>query len=461
MNRISNTNKYHRFIADSKAKAFDEKHRSTIAYNMLQYDRAVKTGKSQFRDLDTARKRIAIRKYHVMENLEDYLRNFELNFTAGGGKVVWAQDSQEACKAIIDILENNAVKHVVKSKSMVSEEVGLTEFLEKNGIECMETDLGEYIVQLLGERPYHIVTPAMHLSADDVAKLFHERFGLPKDSTPADITEFVRTTLRKKFSEAQAGITGANFLISGNGAIAITENEGNALFSVAAPSIHIVLTGIEKIVPSLDDLDMFWPMLSANATGQNLSAYNTLVFGPKKTRETDGPTQVYVILLDNGRTNLLANIPQRRSLSCIRCGACLNACPVYRNIGGHAYGTVYSGPIGAIVSPLMTGNIADLKHLSHASSLCGKCTEVCPAGIDLHHQLLYNRQLFRKKGLTSRSERIGIFLYKKAMIKRKRLNTVSHHVKNLFASILLRKTWGRSRTIPKAVKSFNQLYQNI
>lgn len=460
MENKHNNSHYNRFLSDSRKKAFDSKHRSIIAFNMKQYDRAVVQGKLQFQNIETARKRIALRKYHVLENLEDHLRNFELNFTAKGGKVLWARDAFEARKAILSILEQNNVKSVVKSKSMVSEEAGLTEFLEKNGIESLETDLGEYIVQLLGERPYHIVTPAMHLSSEDVAKLFHERFGLPEDSTPVEITAFVRNTLRKKFAEAHAGITGANFLISGNGSIAITENEGNALFSFSAPKIHIILTGIEKVIAGTEDLDLFWPMLSAHATGQNLSAYNSLVFGPKKAGEKDGPEQVYVILLDNGRSNILSAIPQRRSLACIRCGACLNACPVYRNIGGHSYGTVYSGPIGAVISPHMTGNMADLKHLSYASSLCGKCTEVCPAGIDLHHQLLYNRQLFRKKGLTSRVERLGIFFYKRAMYKRKWLNMPSHHLKNMIAGMLLNKTWGKNRKIPKAVKSFNQLYQN-
>ncbi len=447
-------------MSDSRAKAFDISHRNTIAFNMRRYDEAVANGRKQFADLDMARKRAAIRKHYVIENLEDHLKTFEQQFSARGGKVIWAQDTYEAKQAILDIFEQHYVKKVVKSKSMVTEETGLTEFLEKNGIECLETDLGEYIVQISGDKPYHIVTPAMHLSARDVAKIFNQQFGLPQESTPGEITKFVRNTLREKFAKAQAGITGANFIISGAGAVAVTENEGNALFSMASPGIHIVLAGIEKIIPALEDLDLFWPLLATHGTGQEISAYNSLVFGPKKAGEADGPEQMYVILLDNGRSRLLAATPQRRTLACIRCGACLNACPVYRNIGGHAYGTVYSGPIGAIISPHLAAKPDEYKHLSYASSLCGKCTEVCPAGIDLHHQLLHNRHLFRRSRLTNRSERLGIFVYKKLMTKRKRLNLSSHQVKNIIARILMAKAWGKKRVMPRVVKSFNQQYRN-
>lgn len=447
-----------RFLADSRSKAFDKEHRKTIAFNMKRYEEAVINGKKQFVDLNMARKRAAIRKHYVIENLEDHLKTFEQQFSARGGRVIWAQNDKEARMAILNIFEQHYVKRVVKSKSMVSEEVGLTEYLEKNGIECLETDLGEYIVQISGDKPYHIVTPAMHLSAGDVAKIFNKRFGLAEESTPEEITAFVRQTLREKFSEAQAGITGANFLVSSAGAVAITENEGNALLSISAPKIHIVLTGIEKIIPALEDLDLFWPLLAAHGTGQEISAYNSLVFGPKKSGEKDGPEQMYVILLDNGRSRLLAETPQRRNLACIRCGACLNACPVYQNIGGHTYGTVYSGPIGAIISPLMTGKLNEYKHLSYASSLCGKCTEVCPAGIDLHQQLLHNRHLFRRIGLTNHNDRLGIMAYKKVMTKRKRLNLLSYPLKNLLSTIFLSKAWGKKRVLPKLVKSFNQQY---
>lgn len=450
---------YTNFLDDSRTKAFDKKHRATIRFNMTRYDDAVVVGKQQFRNLDTARKRAALRKHYVVENLEDHLKTFEYHFTSRGGKIIWARDVKEARKAILDIFEHHQVKHVVKSKSMVTEEVGITTFLEKNGIECYETDLGEYIVQISNDKPYHIVTPAMHLSSKDVAKIFHEKFKLPEDSSPEEITAFVRQKLREKFASAQAGITGANFLISESGAVALTENEGNALFSMSAPKVHVAITGIEKIIPSLRDLDLFWPLLATHGTGQKITAYNSLVFGPKRQGEIDGPGHMYVILLDNGRSRLLKETPQRRSLACIRCGACLNACPVYRNIGGHAYGTVYSGPIGAVITPHMSGAFGTYKHLSYASSLCGKCTEVCPVGIDLHHQLLYNRHHSQKMGLSDRSERISIKAYKWAMRKRSRLDMPAVWLKNIVAKNLFKKAWGKNRCVPKVEKSFSRRWK--
>ncbi len=446
---------YNKFLEDSRIKAFDTGHRSTIHFNMTRYDDAVVVAKQQFRNLDMAKKRAALRKHYVIENLEDHLKTFEYHFSTRGGKIIWAQDAEEARKAILAIFDENHVKQVVKSKSMVTEEAGITTFLEKNGVECFETDLGEYIVQISNDKPYHIVTPAMHLSAEDVAKIFHERFDLAPDSSPEEITAYVRQTLRQKFGSAQAGITGANFLIADSGAVVLTENEGNALLSMAAPRIHIVITGIEKIIPSLYDLDLFWPLLATHGTGQQMTAYNSLVFGPKKPGENDGPDQMYLILLDNGRSRLLKATPQRRNLACIRCGACLNACPVYRSIGGHTYGTTYSGPIGAVIAPHLSGEYDTYKHLSFSSSLCGKCTEVCPVGIDLHHQLLYNRNLFRKMGLFGRPEKMSIKAYKWAMKKRKRLDMTPPWIKNIFAAQFLKNGWGKNRTMPRVVKSFS------
>ncbi|MBW6497832.1 MAG: lactate utilization protein [Bacteroidales bacterium] len=447
------------FLTDSETKAFDLDHRATIAFNIGRYDEAVVKGKLQYANLALARRRAAIRKHRVIENLEDHLKDFEYHFIRNGGKVLWAQDVDEARRAVLEILEKNYVKLVVKSKSMVTEEIDLTGFLEKNGIETLETDLGEYIVQLCNEKPYHIVTPVMHKSARDVARIFHEKFGLPEDSTPAEITDFVRTTLREKFQKAQAGITGANFLISSTGAVALTENEGNGVLSMSMPPIHIVVTGIEKILPTIDDLDLFWPLLATHGTGQQLSVYNTLVSGPRKRDEADGPAQMYVVLIDNGRSELLSRIPQRRALACIRCGACLNACPVYRNIGGHTYGTVYSGPIGAVITPHMRG-LDDYKHLSYASSLCGKCTEVCPVNIDLHHQLLQNRNLSVRQGLVSKWEKWGMKGYKRFMSKRQWLDMPGAGVKNFGMRLFFGKLWGPRRELPRvAPKSFGERWK--
>src|ERR1700712_1275350 len=406
------------FLIASEDKAFDMNHRRIINYNIGKYDAAVDRGLARMINLENAKKRGHAIKWKVMENLDKFLPEFEANFQKRGGKVIWANDAEEANREILNIIKKANAKTVIKSKSMATEEIQLNEFLEHNHIESLETDLGEYIVQLLGQKPYHIVTPAMHLSKEDIAKLFHERFGSPLDSTPEQLTQKARELLRDKYVSADVGISGANFLIADTGSIAVSENEGNARLCTTFPKIHIAVVGIEKIIPSIADLDMFWPMLATHGTGQNLTVYNTLLSGPRRPNETDGPEEMYVVLLDNGRTNLLAQKEQRQALYCIRCGACLNVCPVYKNIGGHAYGTDYSGPIGSIITPHLRG-IEEFKHLSYASSLCGKCTEVCPVKIDIHKMLLLNRRDAVKEGLVPTKEKWGWAFWRRGMLSRK------------------------------------------
>ncbi len=294
------------FLVASEEKVFDADHRRIINYNIGKYDAAVSRGLSKIINLDNAKKKGHVIKWKVMENLDKFLPEFEANFQRRGGKVIWANDAAEANKEILNILQKANAKTVVKSKSMVTEEIELNEFLEHNQIESLETDLGEYIVQLLGQKPYHIVTPAMHLSKEDIAKLFHERFDTPIDFTPEQLTQKARELLREKYLKADVGITGANFIIADTGSIAISENEGNARLSTTFPKIQITIVGIEKLIPSITDLELFWPMLATHGTGQNLTVYNTILSGPRQPNETDGPEEMYVILLDNGRTNLLA-----------------------------------------------------------------------------------------------------------------------------------------------------------
>ncbi|MGI4806240.1 MAG: LutB/LldF family L-lactate oxidation iron-sulfur protein [Janthinobacterium lividum] len=447
------------FIANAEAKAFDLKHRSIINHNIGKYDAAVARGISRLVNLENAKRKAHVIKWKTMENLDKLLPEFEANFQRRGGKVLWANDVEEAQKEILNIIEKSGAKTVVKSKSMVTEEVHLNEFLTKNNIESLETDLGEYIVQLLGQKPYHIVTPAMHLSKEDIAKLFNEKFGTPIDATPEQLTLKARELLRKKYVQADIGITGANFLIADSGSIAITENEGNARLCTTFPKIHIAIVGIEKMIPSLADLDLFWPLLSTHGTGQNLTVYNSILSGPRQAPETDGPEEMYVILLDNGRTNLLAQKDQRQALYCIRCGACLNACPVYKNIGGHAYETTYSGPIGSIITPHTQG-MEEFKHLSYASSLCGKCSEVCPVKIDLHKMLLLNRRDSVKQNLNPIKEKWGWALWKKGMQSRKLTDYLNGKTKNFLLKFLFKYTWGHLREMPEiAQKSFSQQWQ--
>jgi L-lactate dehydrogenase complex protein LldF len=447
------------FLVDSNKKAFDINHRKTLNFNIGRYDHSVAIGKEQYSNLELAKSRAGLIKNKSIDNLEKYLTEFEANFIRKGGKVIWAQDAEEAINEINSILQKANASTIVKSKSMVTEEIHLNEALTKNKIESVETDLGEYIQQLDGEAPYHIVTPAMHKSKKDVADLFNKKFGLPEDSSPDEITAFVRAKLREKFLNADAGITGGNFLIADTGSFAITENEGNALMSIAFPKVHIAIVGIEKVIPSIKDLDLFWPLLATHGTGQNMTVYNTIINGPRQSGEKDGPEEMYVILLDNGRTKVLGKTEQRRSLSCIRCGACLNACPVYKTIGGHSYGTTYSGPIGSVITPHMKG-MEEYKHLSYASSLCGRCTEVCPVKIDLHNQLLYNRRDSVKSNLTTKSENLSMYFFKSAMIKRSTMEKGGASVKNFMLKNFFKKSWGERRELPKiAPKSFNQIWR--
>ena len=449
---------YNKFQQDSALKAFDTEHRRKIAFNISRYDAAVVKGRLQFSNIELAKERAAHIKHKAIINLEKYLIDFEINFQKHGGKVIWAQDANEALSEILAILKRHKTKNVVKSKTMVTEEIDFNHFLEQAGIESQETDLGEYIVQLAGEAPYHIVTPAMHKSKEDVSALFQEKFKMKANSTPEQITAFVRKLLREKFYTADVGVTGANFLIADIGAIALTENEGNGLMSVSFPKVHIAIAGIEKIIPKLRDLSLFWPLLATHGTGQKITAYNSIISGPRQEGETDGPDEMYVVLLDNNRSVLLAQQHQRRALSCIRCGACLNTCPVYKTIGGHAYGTTYSGPIGAVITPYLRG-MEEFKHLSFASSLCGSCTEVCPVKINLHELLLHNRNDSVKAGYTKFSDRFSMLALKKVMLHRSYLDKGSANLKNMALKTFFGKLWGERRELPVVQpKSFKQLW---
>jgi len=446
------------FIEKTAIKASDLEHRRKINFNIGKYNAVVPQGKQQFENLELARERAKNTKWKAIENLDTQLEEFEKQFTKRGGKVIWAENSQQAIDEIINICQQKNCKTLVKSKSMVTEEIHLNHALEQNGIESVETDLGEYIQQLDGEAPYHIVTPAMHKSKEDVAKLFAEKLGTPPNLTPEELTLVARNILRKKYVQAEVGVTGANFIISDIGGIAVTENEGNARLSCSFPNTHIVVVGIEKVIPTMNDLALFWPLLSTFGTGQQMTVYNTIVTGPRQANEVDGPKEMYVILLDNGRTNILKNPKQRESLYCIRCGACLNACPIYKNVGGHAYGTTYSGPIGSVITPHLQG-MNEFKHLSFASSLCGNCTEVCAVKINLHELLLENRYESVEEGNADITEKIAWKAWKIASTHRKLMNLASGKMKNKVVNKMF-TAWTKTRgELHFSDKSFNQLWK--
>ncbi|MCB2264230.1 MAG: iron-sulfur cluster-binding protein [Candidatus Thiosymbion ectosymbiont of Robbea hypermnestra] len=320
---------------------------------------------------------------HALSRLPELLEALERQCTANGIRVHWAETCDQANRLVLDILRQHQTRMLVKGKSMVTEELGLNAFLEAQGIEVVETDLGELIVQLTGERPFHIIAPAIHKDRQQIAELFRARFpDIPYSEDAETLTATARRILREKFRSALAGLTGVNFAVAETGTLVLVENEGNGRMCTTAPEVHIAVTGIEKVIPRLDQLPPLLTLLTRSATGQPITTYVNLIGAPRRAGELDGPKEVHLILLDNGRSRLCADPELQATLRCIRCGACMNHCPVYTRLGGHAYGTVYTGPIGSLLEPQRQG-LAVAGALADASSLCGACSEVCPVGIPI------------------------------------------------------------------------------
>jgi L-lactate dehydrogenase complex protein LldF len=329
-------------------------------------------------------------KDETLLHLDQYLEQFTANAEAAGAQIHWARDAAEANDIVCRLARERDARLVVKSKSMVTEETHLNAALESHGVEAVETDLGEYIIQLAGETPSHIIVPAIHKTKGQIAQLFTDRLGIEKTDNVDKLTATARVILREKFAAADIGISGVNFGVAETGTILILENEGNIRFTTSLPKTHIALMGIEKVIPRFADLEVFLKLLPRSGTGQHLTSYQSLITGTKRSAAAEGPDELHIILLDNGRSRMLGHPVTRQSLACIRCGACLNACPVYQQIGGHAYGSVYPGPIGAVITPQLFG-LSKSAQLPYASSLCGACREVCPVKIDIPELLLYLR----------------------------------------------------------------------
>jgi L-lactate dehydrogenase complex protein LldF len=343
-------------------------------------------------------------KQHALDNLDYYLDQLRAAIERNGGHFHLVSTGEEARELILDIAKKAGCQRVIKSKSMVSEEIKLAHEMEHRGMKVVETDLGEFIVQISGDTPSHIVAPIVHKDKASVAKLFSEYFKTPYNDDPEFLTRQARAHLRDKFRRADFGMTGANFLVAETGHVCAVENEGNARQSVTTPRVLVTLAGIEKIVPRMRDLSVMLKLLARSATGQHLTIYTNLFGGPRLAGEKDGPEEFHLVLLDGGRTEILAG-EYRQTLRCIRCGACLNACPIYRKIGGHSYGHVYSGPIGALITPLLNG-LEQYKDLPQASSLCGACYEACPVKIEIPKHLIHLRRDIVKQHLNGRIERI-------------------------------------------------------
>jgi L-lactate dehydrogenase complex protein LldF len=398
---------------------------------------ANRRGYAALADSDQLRDHAKRIKEHTLAHLDHYLEQLEHSVQRAGGNVHWASDAAEARQIVVGIAQKASCKLAVKSKSMTTEEVHLNPALQQAGVEVVETDFGEFIIQIAGERPSHLVAPAVHHTRESVARIMSRYLGQPLSDDPRTLALTGRRVLREKFRRADLGITGANFAVAETGTIVLVTNEGNARLTTTCPRIHVALVGIEKVLPRLVDLPVFLKLLARAATGQTLSVYTTLITGRRRQGEIDGPEQFHVILLDNGRSRVLAT-PFRESLQCIRCGACLNACPVYRRIGGHAYGGVYSGPIGSILTPLYD-SLGENPHLPHASSLCGACQTACPVRINIPHMLIGLREL-QHRVKRRRGEELAYWAWKE-VLRRPWLYRVALRAARLVTRFLAKDGW--------------------
>src|SRR5215831_11050311 len=398
---------------------------------------------ANWEDLRTEARRI---KDETLLHLDKYLEEFSANAAGAGAEIHWARDAAEANQIVKELARKHGAKLVVKSKSMTTEEIHLNAALEAVGVEALETDLGEYIIQLAGETPSHIIAPAIHKTRYQIADLFVEKLGIAPTDDITTLTITARRVLREKFAAADMGISGVNFGVAETGTILILENEGNIRLTTSLPKTHIAVMGIEKVIPRFADLEVFLKLLPRSGTGQHLSAYQSLITGTKRAAGLEGPEELHIVLLDNGRSRMLASPTTRQSLACIRCGACLNACPVYQQIGGHAYGSVYPGPIGAIITPQLIG-LKKAAQLPYASSLCGACREVCPVKIDIPELLLHLRaEIHEPSGAgTQQSEPVAqnraewlAFKVWAAVMTRPRLFELSGRVARLFQQFVVR-----------------------
>ena len=437
-------------------KAFDEEHWQKINYSTGCFESSFAKGKVNYRNLDLEKQRAYTLRNKSMLGLEKLLVDFETHFSENGGKVLWARNADDALTMIFDLICKEKANAIMRSNSMVLDEIGLNGFLERKNVRVVETEVGRFILHEGQQKPYHPLAPSIHLSKEENNAILTGQFKLKPDSSAKQMINFVRHEVTIESKEVPICITGANFLLSDVGGVVLTENEGNILKSTSIAKVHIVVAGIAKMVPSIDDLSVLLPLLSLHASGQSMTACNTITFGPAKTG--NGPEQVYVILLDNNRSELLSHEKQRKVMSCIHCGACVSVCPVYKNIGGYSYATKHIGPIGTVMTPLMEG-LEDYNYLNSACSLCRKCVEICPVKIPLDDLIIENRHLAIMKK-TNNSKYDALL---RAMIwhckSRKKMDSPLFF-KKLELKSLFGLLWGNNRPLPEfASKSFSQQWK--
>ena len=436
--------------------AFDEEHWQKINYSTGCYEQNFAKGKVNYRNLDLEKQRAYTLRNKSMLNLEKLLVDFETHFTENGGKVLWARDADDALTMIFDLICKERANAISRSNSTVLDEIELNGFLERKNIRIVETEVARFVLHSAKQKSYHPLSPSIHLSKEENNAILTEKFKLKPDSTAKQMVNFVRHQVAMESKNVPICITGANFLLSDTGGVVLTENEGNILKSTSMAKVHIVVAGIAKVLPNMDDLSVLLPLLSLHANGQSMAACNTITFGPSK--QGNGPEQMYVILLDNNRSELLSHEKQRKVMSCIHCGACVSVCPVYKHIGGYTYGTKHIGPMGTVMTPLMEG-MEEYNHLNSACSLCGKCVTVCPVKIPLDDLIIENRNL----ALIGKTGNAKFESLLKAMIwhckSRKKMDSPLF-LKKLELKRFLAPLWGDKRVMPEfAAKSFSQLWK--
>ena len=437
--------------------AFDEEHWQKINYGTGCYEQSFSRGKVNYRNMDLEKQRAYTLRNKSIMKLEKLLVDFETHFNANGGKVLWARNANDALSLIYEIITMERANSVSRSNSMVLDEIGLNDFLNRKNISFIETNSARFVLQTAGQKPYHPVAPAMHLSKEEINKVLTEHFKLKPDSSAKQMINFVRFKVGNAVKEAQICITGANFLLSEEGGVVLTENEGNILKTSSQAKVHIVVAGLGKVIPNLDDLSVMLPLLSSHATGQPMAAYNSITFGP--TKNGTGPSSMYVILLDNGRSQVLEHERQRQVMSCIHCGACVSVCPIYKNIGGYTYDIPHVGPMGTVITPLMS-ELKDYAHLTSVCALCGRCTEICPVRIPLDDLIIENRR-FVKDEKAGNSKLDAMF---RLMIwhckSRKKMDSPLFMKKMELKRFINSQTWGSHRALPEfAPKSFSQIWR--
>ena len=441
---------------ESSALAFDEEHWQKINYSTGCFENNFAKGKENYRNLELEKQRAYTLRNKSLLNTEKLLVDFETHFAENGGKVLWARNADDALTMIFDLIRKEKANAIMRSNSTVLDEIELNGFLERKNIRVVETEVGRFVLQKGQQKSYHPLSPSIHLSKEENNAILTSNFKLKPDSSVKQMVNFVRHEVGVETKDVSICVTGANFLLSDTGGVVLTENEGNILKSTSLAKIHIVVAGIAKVIPNMDDLSVLLPLLSLHSNGQSMAACNSITFGPSTTG--NGPEQMYVILLDNNRSQLLAHETQRKVMSCIHCGACISICPVYKNIGGYSYGTKHIGPVGTVMAPLMEG-LEDYNYLNSACSLCGKCVDICPVKIPLDDLIIENRHLaIMEKTGSARYESLV-----KAMIwhcKTRKKMDGPLFFKKLEMKRLLGPLWGEERPMPEfAAKSFSQQWR--